>query len=307
MHLEQELKHFEAFIEEKTHAYFPLPSLLNEAIHYSLLSEGKRIRPLLCLGFAHAFKGNQAQAMSSGMAIEMIHTYSLIHDDLPAMDNDDLRRGRPTNHIVFGEAQAILAGDSLLTMAPEFLMRELTALPVKPEKIVELVVLLLQASGHNGMALGQSLDMEFEKKDLSQLDRKSLESSLANIHKLKTGAIISWSCMAGLYSHPDQNIIQKYKCQVQSIGQRIGLLFQMVDDVLDVTASLSGLGKTPGKDERSGKLTYTNLYGLKDATAMARALAKELHLDLRELNSVEGDWSMITEIINSLEKRLPIS
>lgn len=304
MDFRQQLTLFETFLSEKTKAYFPLPSLLNESIHYSLLSEGKRIRPLLCLGFSQAFQGNQDQALRLATAVEMIHSYSLIHDDLPAMDNDDLRRGKPTNHKVYGEAHAILAGDSLLNFAPEFLLKELSALQVDAQKILEIVVLLLEASGHEGMVQGQSFDMEYEGKDLSQLDKATLEKTLINIHKLKTGAIITWSCVAGLYSHHDMAVIQKNKCRVQSIGQQIGLLFQIVDDILDVTSSSQQLGKTAGKDQQQNKLTYVGLHGLGTSTSMAKSLIQDIYEDLDKLQ-IEGNWQIIREIIGSLGKQLP--
>ena len=305
MSSQQQKEAFETFLKDKSGNYFQEISSLNEAILYSLLAPGKRVRPLLCIGFSQGFKGRQDIALASGMAVEMIHAYSLIHDDLPAMDNDDYRRGRLTNHKVYGEATAILAGDSLLNMAPEFLLKELNAAKVDPQLTLDLVTLLLESSGHLGMVKGQALDMKYETEDLSKYDKQTLDSILRNIHKLKTGAIITWSCIAGLYATADKTLIQKYKCQVQSIGQRIGLLFQMVDDVLDVTASLADLGKTPGKDAKAGKLTYTNLHGLDGATQMARTLAQEIHTDLEEMKEVQGNWTIIKEIVNSLEQKLP--
>ena len=297
---------FELYLTSKFEVYFTEKSKLNEAIGYSLLAPGKRIRPLLCQGFSQGFGGNESMALPCGMAIEMIHAYSLIHDDLPAMDNDDFRRGRLTNHKIFGEATAILAGDSLLSFAPEFLITELTLLKTDPSKILDLLSLMLKACGPEGMVKGQALDMDYETRDLSQLETKTLDSILRNIHKLKTGAIITWSCLAGLYGHPDKKLIQEHKCTVESLGQRIGLLFQMVDDVLDVTATLSDLGKTPGKDEKSGKLTYTNLHGLTGAAERAKHLAQEIHQDLEKLKQhLGGDWKLIQEILVTLEKKLP--
>lgn len=303
MDFNQQLAHFEQFLTDKTKSYFPLPSLLNEAIHYSLLSEGKRIRPMLCLGFSAAFKGNIDQALCSAMAVEMIHTYSLIHDDLPAMDDDDLRRGIPTSHKVFGEAQAILAGDALLNIAPEFLIKELRLLKTDPNKIMDVVTLLLEASGHLGMIKGQSLDMEYESKNLKQFDHEMLENFLMNIHKLKTGALITWSCLAGLHSQSDGAVTAKYNCQVKSIGQRIGLVFQIVDDIIDVTSDIKSLGKTPGKDQQKAKLTYTNLYGVAKSSEMARAFILEIYQDLEQLHA-NGDWKIIKEILGALEKKM---
>lgn len=301
-HAEQ-LRQFESLLEEKAHKYFPLPSLLSEAVHYSLLSGGKRIRPLLCIGFCQAFEGEIDSAMVSAVAVEMVHAYSLIHDDLPAMDNDDLRRGKPTNHKVFGEAHAILAGDSLMSMACEFFLKECTNLKTNPEKTVTVLTKLLEASGSEGMVKGQSLDMYYESKDLTKYDSQTLEKLLTNIHLLKTGAIISWCALAGLYSVRDPNVINKFQVQVESLGQKIGLLFQIVDDILDATSEVEALGKTPGKDQKSGKLTYTGLYGLNEAKAMARGLVKNIHGEFESLGS-DRNWGIVKNIVNSLEEKL---
>lgn len=295
---------FETYLKSKSDFYFQEKSTLNEAITYSLLAPGKRIRPLLALGFAKGFGADLEKAMVCGVAVEMIHTYSLIHDDLPAMDNDDFRRGRPTNHKVFGEATAILAGDSLLNLAPEFLIVELHRLQMPPENVLELTGLFLRASGHEGMIKGQSLDMSFETQDPSQFSKLELDRILKNIHKLKTGSIITWSCLAGLYSHNDSTLIRKYKCLTESIGQRIGLLFQIVDDVQDVTSSLEKLGKTPGKDEKAGKLTYTNLHGLEGARAMAFELTQDIAQDLSDLEKSGGEWNLVNEILESIKVKL---
>lgn len=301
MNFRPELDQFEELLKQKVHQYFPLDNRLNEAIHYSLFGGGKRIRPLLCLGFSGALKGNQDMAFICGIAVEMIHTYSLIHDDLPAMDNDDFRRGKPTNHKMFGEALAILAGDSLLNTAPEFLIKELASLQTSTEKILKLTTLLLKASGPQGMILGQSMDILYESKDLSTLDRLTLEKDLKKIHDLKTGKLIAWSCLAGLYSHDDPHFIQGHYDQIKGIGEDIGLLFQMVDDVLDVTSNLSELGKTPGKDEKVGKLTYITLYGLEKTHAEALNLAEKILSDIKEIN---GDWTLILDLVASLRQKL---
>lgn len=295
---------FDLYLKEKSALYLSENNSLTESIKYSLMADGKRIRPLLCLGFAQGVSGNLNMAMSCGAAVEMIHTYSLIHDDLPAMDNDDFRRGRLSNHKVFGEAGAILAGDALLNLAPEFLIRELTLQAVDPVKTLELTTLLLKASGHEGMVKGQAMDMEYEKKNLETIDKDILKSALINMHKLKTGSIISWSCVAGLYTHSDLNLIRKYKCQVEALGQQIGLLFQIVDDVLDVTSEKEKLGKTPGKDQEKGKLTYTNLHGLKATSELGQSLVKNILDDLEKLHHFSGDWSVVRGIVRTLEKSL---
>jgi geranylgeranyl diphosphate synthase, type II len=295
---------FENYLKDKASLYFKEKNALNDSILYSLMASGKRVRPLLTIGFSQGFQGEHKFAMVSAMTIEMIHSYSLIHDDLPAMDNDDFRRGKPTNHKVYGEAMAILAGDSLLTFAPQFLLTELSALKVDSSKILQLLKELLTASGHVGMVKGQALDMKFENENHSHFDQNHLETTLKDIHELKTGSIITWSCLAGLYSHPDEQFIKTNHQTVMRIGNKIGLFFQMVDDVLDVTSELQELGKTPGKDQKAGKLTYTHLFGLEKTVLKARELVKDLQADVNGLGQKEN-WQIIREIIKSLEGKLP--
>ncbi len=303
MSLQKNKEVFDIFLKVQAERYFQEESSLNQSILYSLLAPGKRIRPLLCMGFSHGFMGDSNMALRCAVAVEMIHTYSLIHDDLPAMDDDDFRRGRASNHKVHGEALAILAGDSLLNFAPQFLLQELKSLKVDPALMVELTAKLMESSGHLGMVKGQALDIQYEAVDLTN-DKKNLEGILRLIHQLKTGALINWCCVAGLYSSANQAMIQRNLAKVEVVGKKLGLLFQMVDDVLDVTTSLENLGKTPGKDERTGKLTYVSLYGLKEASFMAKELAQEIHRGLEDLNESQGDWTMISEIVNSLTESL---
>lgn len=304
MDLQSQKELFESYLQQKSKFYFKENSTLNDAIKYSLLAPGKRIRPLLSIGFCLGFNGQLEMSYCTAMAVEMIHAYSLIHDDLPAIDNDDFRRGQPTNHKVFGEATAILAGDSLLNFSSEFLLVELSLLKIKPEKIIELTKLLMNSSGHMGMIKGQSLDMYYQAQNLTEHDPNYLNETLKNIHLLKTGSIITWSCLSGLYASSDQILIDQYKNIVREIGQKIGLLFQMIDDVLDETASLEELGKTPGKDKIAGKMTYSHLLGTKPTIELARRLAQELKSDIENLNSTQGTWSIIREILEQLSKKL---
>lgn len=295
---------FETFLKEKSELYFKDNNLLSDAIKYSLLAPGKRIRPLLCIGFSQGFSGNTNHALLCGVSVEMIHAYSLIHDDLPSMDNDDYRRGRLTNHKVYGEATAILAGDSLLNFAPEFLLKELTQQGMDARKVIEITTLLLESSGHRGMVDGQALDMKFEAEVLTTYQAGELQNILKNIHNKKTGAIISWSCLAGLYSSTDDQLIRKNSAAVKAIGNDIGLLFQMVDDIIDVTSSLEDLGKTPGKDANSGKLTYTSLHGLNGAIETANDLVHEILKNMANLNQSEGNWEIVHAIILGLKNRI---
>ena len=291
---------FDIFLNNQTQSYFGEENPLNSAVKYSLLAEGKRIRPLLVHAFSQIFKGDQHIARTCGMAVEMIHTYSLIHDDLPAMDDDDFRRGRPTNHKVFGEAIAILAGDALLNFAPEYLIHELNAKGFPGKKSLFLVSELLKSSGHLGMVKGQVFDLEFEKKDLSTFSKNELLVHLENIHRLKTGAIIKWSCLAGLMSCSDENLIQKFSQTVSNLGSQIGLLFQIVDDYIDSNASFQDIGKTPGKDEKNGKLTYVTLLGDVGTKAKALELIDEIRSKIRDFK----EKTILEEIVLGLEKKL---
>ena len=292
------LQQFEYFLEEKAQAYFPGHSRLNEAINYSLLSGGKRIRPLFCLGAAQLFQGQLDVALRCAMAIEMVHAYSLIHDDLPSMDNDDMRRGRPTNHKVYGEAHAILAGDALITAAPDILMRELMELKVPAELIIKITTTLLEASGHEGMIKGQALDMEAEQGMFPAENQTIL---LKNIHQNKTGQLFRWSCLSGLYSCLQTETIEKNELVVSQLGEKFGLLFQIVDDILDETSTLKELGKTPGKDKKSGKLTYVQLYGISESKKMAHAISDEIQKMLDQFN---GSSDVLGEMLLGLKEKI---
>ena len=294
----QFLSEFNLYLKQKADILFPVENELNQAIRYSLLAEGKRIRPLFAMGFCEAFKGDQKMAMACGLAVEMIHAYSLIHDDLPAMDNDDFRRGKPTNHKVFGEAKAILAGDALLNAAPEFLINELQNLNVKPELILKITTLLLKASGHQGMIKGQALDIQCEM-NLPPVDAQ--KNILREIHLNKTGQLIAWSCLAGLYSCGDINFSSTNIQKVEKIGHDFGLLFQIIDDLLDVTASLEDLGKTPGKDAKSGKLTYISLYGKEMTTKLAIKIISDIECELLNLENGKS----LKEILQTLKDKIP--
>jgi geranylgeranyl diphosphate synthase, type II len=277
-------------------------SEINQAILYSLLAPGKRLRPLLCLGFARGFMASERFALACGLGVEMIHTYSLIHDDLPAMDNDDFRRGRPTNHKVFGEALAILAGDALLNGAPLFLLSKLRDQNFPSDLAIELTCKLLSSSGHEGMILGQAMDMKYEGGNSLGQGPDQLKDILTRIHTLKTARLMQWSCEAGLMATGDVELIKAHGEVVKNIGRMIGVLFQIVDDVLDVSASLNEIGKTPGKDLQRGKLTYTSLYGLEKGCQLGWDLVEEIK---QELNSLpKQDWGIILEIIEDLKLKL---
>jgi geranylgeranyl diphosphate synthase type II len=232
---------------------------LAEAMRYSLEAGGKRVRPVLCLLACEAVGGTVEQALPGALALEYIHTYSLIHDDLPAMDDDDLRRGRPTNHKVFGEGHAILAGDALLTEA----FGVLASAGLDPVKRAEALALLAEGAGWRGMAGGQALDLEGEKIESYDLDHLRL------IHRLKTGALLRTSLEIGAVlggATPTE------RTALRAYGEAIGLAFQIQDDILDATATEADLGKRAGKDAGRGKITYPSLLGLNGArTALSEA------------------------------------
>jgi farnesyl diphosphate synthase len=242
------------------------PADLGAAMRYAVLDGGKRLRPLLVLATAEAVgtEASSAAALNAACAIELIHAYSLVHDDMPCMDNDVLRRGKPTVHVQFGEAQALLAGDALQTLAFEFLTPQDASVSAAVQ--AACVGLLARASGYQGMAGGQAID-------LASVGQRLTEDQLRLMHRLKTGALLLCSvqmgaaCVAGVPA-PVQAALQRF-------GEALGLAFQVVDDVLDVTADSATLGKTAGKDEAADKPTYVALMGLDAAKAYADALAAQ--------------------------------
>jgi len=224
---------------------------LLEAMRYAVFSGGKRLRPVLAIASCEAFGGRVEDVLAPAAALELVHTYSLIHDDLPAMDDDDLRRGRPTAHKAFGEAEAILAGDALLTLAFEVLATH-PAGDALATRRAEAVAVVARRAGHSGMVGGQLADVEAER-------RPPAEAPLEWIHRHKTGALLVASVEIGALhagaAAADRAAMARY-------GDALGLAFQIADDLLDRTASVEALGKTPGKDEKSGKATYPALLGL---------------------------------------------
>ena len=222
-----------------------------EAMKYSLFAGGKRLRPILCIAGAEALGVDGSHVIPVACALEMIHTYSLIHDDLPAMDNDDMRRGKPTNHKVFGEAVAILAGDGLLTEA----FRVMAKTPLgktKPEALLKVICLVAQGSGYQGMVGGQVTDIQSEGKTVEP-------ATVEFIHSHKTGALIAASVTSGAIlggaTEPQVNAISEY-------GREIGLAFQIADDILDVEGDSERMGKGVGGDARMKKVTYPSVHGL---------------------------------------------
>jgi len=237
------------------------PKTLRESMLYSLMAGGKRIRPILCLTWAELVGLESSLAMNFACGLELIHTYSLIHDDLPAMDDDDLRRGKPTNHKVFGEDIAILAGDALLTHGFELML----STPIKPDYLVQAVLCITTAIGPRGMIGGQVLDLSLENKTCVQL------KDVQEMHLLKTGKFIEAACESGVLLAGGMGATSYDSHHARAYGQNIGLAFQIVDDILDVVGKEQELGKPVGSDERQGKSTYPKLIGLKQSYQLANS------------------------------------
>jgi geranylgeranyl diphosphate synthase type II len=255
---------------------------VGEAMRYSLEAGGKRVRPILCLLAAEAVGGPAQAALPGALALECIHTYSLVHDDLPAMDDDDLRRGKPACHIAFGEAHAILAGDGLLTEAFRLLA---SAEGLDPARRVEAIAVLAEASGWRGMVGGQALDLEGEALASYGLDH------LKTIHRLKTGALLRASTELGaILAGADA----AQRAALRAYGEALGLAFQIQDDLLDATATDAALGKRAGKDAGRGKITYPALLGLDGARSALREATESALCPLRSLpnpSSLEA-WAL---------------
>jgi geranylgeranyl diphosphate synthase, type II len=238
------------------------PETVYESMRYSLMAGGKRLRPILCLATAEMLGGSLESAMPTACALEMVHTMSLIHDDLPSMDNDDFRRGKPTNHKVYGEAIAILAGDGLLAYAFEYVARETKGVPI--DRVLQVVIQLGQA--FHKLVCGQVVDLMSEGKSDMTID------TLTYIHNHKTSALLEISVLSGAIlaggDANDQAKLLKY-------SKNIGLAFQIVDDILDITATTEELGKSAGKDLTAEKLTYPKLWGIDESRRQANALVDE--------------------------------
>lgn len=244
------------------------PATIHKAMRYSLFAGGKRMRPALCLAAAEACGGSWAEAMPLACAVECIHTYSLIHDDLPAMDNDDYRRGKPTCHKVFGEGIAILAGDALLTHAFEILAQS-RGWPRYPHP--RLVVELARAAGSLQLIAGQVEDLEAEGKKISA-------SRLQYIHERKTSALL---CCAVRLGGMSANCTPRHLRALTNFGYHVGLAFQVIDDILDVTQTSEKLGKTAGKDTRAKKATYPSIVGLEKSRQIAESLTQRAFAALK--------------------------
>ena len=260
------------------------PETIHRAMRYSLFAGGKRIRPILCLEAARAVSGSFSAALPAACALEMVHTYSLIHDDLPALDNDDYRRGKLTNHKVFGDAMAILAGDALLTTA----FQVLAEIDAPPDRKVLMVAELAAASGTLvGMIGGQVADLEGE-------GRQPEAALLETIHRAKTGALLRASMRLGaIVAGASQTEYAALSCY----GEHIGLAFQIVDDILDVEESSAALGKTSGKDAQQHKITFPAVYGLETSRQMAEAECARAHMVLETFGERAAGLHELADLI----------
>lgn len=275
----------EAFLERYMAAP-DIPARLAEAMRYSLFAGGKRVRPVLAIAGFEACGGTGDTVLPLCAALEMIHTYSLIHDDLPAMDNDDFRRGKPTNHKVFGEAVAILAGDALLTQAFEILSDEREMAQIDPARIAAVIAEVARGAGSSGMVGGQTIDIMSEGMTIEA-------ALLEELHSRKTGALIRASVVSGaiLAGGSPERI-----AALRSYGSNIGLAFQIADDILDVTATAEELGKSTS-DEARGKKTWPSMHGLDTARAMAARLSADAVAVLEPFGNAAWPLRAIAEYI----------
>ncbi len=260
-YLSEQVRAVDAYLDDYLPSDRTYPESIHRAMRYSLFAGGKRLRPVLALAAAQAVGGRQEEVMPAAAALELIHTYSLIHDDLPAMDDDSLRRGKPTSHVVFGEAIAILAGDALLTEAFSLLSGTTSG---DAERWLLAVAILSEAAGVRGMVGGQVVDVESEDLPVG-------EDVLEYIHRNKTGALIKASVHIGaLLGGGCEEDLRR----MDSYGEDLGLAFQIVDDILDIEGDAASLGKTAGKDEKAGKATYPKIHGIEKARRRARELSE---------------------------------
>ncbi len=283
---EKYLSVFEKYLKEYTDKLQTVPTVLGESMKYSLHNGGKRIRPVIALACAELTNVPQEDILPFALALEMIHAYSLVHDDLPALDNDDFRRGKPSAHKAFGEANAILAGDALLNEAYAICFRE----SMKGEKYALASAFLCECAGARGMIAGQSADLYF-----SQEGREVTENELAYVYEHKTGKLLLASVMiASLLSD------NKHYLPFERFGKLLGTLFQMTDDILDVTGDFEKLGKSIGKDSKENKLTCVRLYGLDGAKIGADMCAKDCHA---VLEGIDGDVAFLSDLVDYVLER----
>lgn len=295
MLFQEKMQYYVDLTEENLDRYFPqTPSeqrKIVEAARYSLLAGGKRIRPVLCLAFGEIFGTPLEDLMPFACAVEMIHTFSLIHDDLPGMDNDDYRRGKLTNHKVYGEGIAILAGDALANKAYEIMLQACIDHPQKGK--TEAAYAISQATGDRGMIGGQTIDLESEHQRISY-------DTLKKMHAMKTGALIKAPILAAFHV---SKAPQKIKTLMESYADAIGLAFQIKDDILDVVSDSESMGKTVGKDLAGEKSTYVSLFGLQKAEELLQTTTAQAFDSLEKIRNMGYDTGFLYSLTDYLLKR----
>lgn len=288
------MNNYSELLEKELLSYIPgahpLTATLTKSMIYSLTAGGKRIRPMLAFEFAKLCGGCIENVMPFACAVEMIHTYSLIHDDLPCMDNDDLRRGKPTNHKVFGEAAALLGGSGLLTLAFETVLSEKAVKRNGYEKCVLAGRVLAECAGVDGMLGGQIIDLESENKSVTAEHLQIMDNK-------KTGALITAACLMGCIS---AGADQEQMNAARNYAANIGLVFQIVDDILDVTSSTEALGKPVGSDRENHKSTYVSLLGIEQCRAIAN---EKTNLAVESLSAFGGDTAALADFAVYLRDR----
>ena len=292
--LQQKVEHINDVLEKFLPTEEGQQRIIFEAMNYSVRAGGKRLRPILMEETYHMFGGSSAVIEPFMAAIEMIHTYSLVHDDLPAMDNDEYRRGKKTTHAVYGEAMGILAGDALLNMAYETASKAF-GMEVADARVARAFAVLAKKAGVYGMVGGQVVDVESEKSDDCPITREKLDF----IYRLKTGALIESSMMIGaILAGASSDEISR----VEQIAAKLGLAFQIQDDVLDVTSSLEVLGKPVGSDEKNNKATYVTFEGLDKAVSDVERISKEAEEQLDDLGYDDAFLKELFEYLIHREK-----
>lgn len=292
--LQQKVEHINDVLEKFLPAEEGQQRIIFEAMNYSVRAGGKRLRPILMEETYHMFGGSSAVIEPFMAAIEMIHTYSLVHDDLPAMDNDEYRRGKKTTHAVYGEAMGILAGDALLNLAYETAAKAFD-MEVADTRVARAFVVLAKKAGVYGMVGGQVVDVESEKSDDCSITREKLDF----IYRLKTGALIESSMMIGaILAGASSDEVSR----VEQIAAKLGLAFQIQDDVLDVTSTLEVLGKPVGSDEKNNKATYVTFEGLDKAVSDVERISKEAEEQLDDLGYDDAFLKELFEYLIHREK-----
>ena len=292
--LQQKVEHINNVLEKFLPAEEGQQRIIFEAMNYSVRAGGKRLRPILMEETYHMFGGSSAVIEPFMAAIEMIHTYSLVHDDLPAMDNDEYRRGKKTTHAVYGEAMGILAGDALLNLAYETAAKSF-GMEVADARVARAFAVLAKKAGVYGMVGGQVVDVESEKSDDCPITREKLDF----IYRLKTGALIESSMMIGaILAGASSDEVSR----VEQIAAKLGLAFQIQDDVLDVTSTLEVLGKPVGSDEKNNKATYVTFEGLDKAVSDVERISKEADEQLDDLGYDDAFLKELFEYLIHREK-----